>query len=319
MDDLLAISDGPHVRADISTKKIMWAVTLALVPAGLFGIFAFGFRCLFVIAVSIITAVTTEMVISAIKKKDISSIYDGSAFLTGLLLAYNLSPRTPLWMAAIGSFFAIAVAKHAFGGLGRNIFNPALAGRALLMIVWPRYMVLWQNPWWKADAVTSATPLVLYKYNKFALLSKVSDLGLFFGNRGGCIGEICIIALLAGAAFLFIKKYITWHIPFAYIMTVGALSWAFNGRTGLFSGDGLFFVLAGGLILGAFFMATDYVTSPLSARGKILFGLGCGILTFLIRKYSIYPEGVCYAILAMNALTPWLDKVTFPKWRGYQK
>jgi electron transport complex protein RnfD len=218
-----------------------------------------------------------------------------------------------------GSFFAIAVAKQAFGGLGHNIFNPALAGRAFLMISWPVYMTTWQMPRWNVDAVTGATPLALCKSGKAVAAKGIIYWDLFIGNRGGCIGEVCVAALLIGAAYLLVKGYISWHIPTAYIASVALLSWMFNGREGLFTGDVLFFVLAGGLILGAFFMATDYVTSPLGARGKIVFGLGCGVLTFLIRKFAGYPEGVSYAILIMNAIVPIIDRFMFPKWFGWRR
>lgn len=316
MDNSYTVSIGPHVRDGVSTKKIMWAVTLSLVPAGLAGVFIFGMRALFIIITSIVSALITEAVILALRRKDLSAVYDGSAVLTGLLLAYNLPPGVPLWMPAAGSFFAVAIGKQVFGGLGHNIFNPALAGRAFLMVSWPVYMTTWQNPRWNADAVTAATPLGLFKYKGFGVLKGISNWDLFIGNKGGCIGEVCVIMLLAGAAYLLFKRYITWHIPLAYIAAVAIPGWIFNGMDGFFTGDILFFIFSGGLVLGAFFMATDYVTSPLSAKGKIVFGIGCGLLTFLIRKFSGYPEGVSYAILMMNAAAPIIDRYTFPKWFG---
>lgn len=252
------------------------------------------------------------------QKKEIA-IPDGSAILTGLLLAYNLPPEVPLWLPVAGSFFAIAIGKQVFGGLGHNIFNPAPAGRAFLMVSWPVYMTTWQNPRWKVDAITTATPLALIKHNQLDLLKGTTYMDLFLGNRGGCIGEVCIAALLIGAAYLFWKKYISWHIPLTYIAAVAFLSWIFNGFTGFFTGDALFFVLSGGLVLGALFMATDYVTSPLSNKGKIIFGISCGVLTFVIRKFSGYPEGTSYAILIMNAFVPVIDKFTCPKWFGWRK
>ena len=297
----------------------MWAVTLSLIPAGGAGIFIFGIKSLFIIIASIFSALITEIVILVLRKKDLKAAYDGSAILTGLLLAYNLPPQVPLWMPIVGSFFAVSIGKQAFGGLGHNIFNPALVGRTFLMVSWPVYMTTWQNPRWKVDAVTSATPLGLYKHSGLDLLRSISNWDLFIGNRGGSIGEVCVAALLMGAAFLLFKRYITWHIPATYILTIGITSWIFNGSSGFFTGDVLFFILSGGLILGAFFMATDYVTSPLSAKGKIAFGIGCGILTFLIRRFSGYPEGVSYAILMMNALVPVIDRYTFPKWFGWTR
>lgn len=318
MDESLTVSIAPHIYSKVSTKRIMWAVTLSLIPAGAAGAFIFGFCALYVIIASVLSAVVTEWAILAVRKKEIE-ISDGSAVLTGLLLAYNLPPQVPLWIPVAGSFFAIAIGKQVFGGLGHNIFNPALVGRAFLMVSWPVYMTTWQNPRWKVDAVTSATPLYLLKHNHAELLQNTTYLDLFLGNRGGCIGEVCIAALLIGAAYLLWKKYISWHIPLTYIGVVALLSWVFNGLYGLFQGAALFFVLSGGLILGAFFMATDYVTSPLSARGKIIFGMACGLLTFIIRKFSGYPEGVSYAILIMNAFVPIIDKFTHPKWFGWRK
>lgn len=319
MNNPLVVSVGPHIKDPASTKRIMWAVVAALVPSGVAGVFIFGWHALFVIAVAVIAAVVTEALILAVRKKDVSAVYDGSAVMTGLLLAYNLPPQVPLWIPVAGSFFAIAIAKQAFGGLGHNVFNPALAGRAFLMISWPVAMTTWQNPRWAPDAVTSATPLALYKEGHCALVQQIPMLDLFLGNRGGCIGEVCIAALLIGAAYLFYRRIITWHIPAVYIATVALLSWAFVGCRGPFRGEALFFVLAGGLVLGAVFMATDYVTSPLSARGKIVFGVGCGVLTVVIRKFAGYPEGVSYAILIMNAVTPIIDRYTFPKWFGFVK
>jgi len=309
------VSIGPHIRSDVRTARIMWEVTLSLIPAGIVGVYMFGINALFVIIASIASAAATEAAIQAIARRRIA-ILDGSAVLTGLLLAYNLPPNVPIWIPVVGAFFAIAIGKQAFGGLGHNIFNPALIGRAFLMVSWPVYMTTWQNPRFRVDAITSATPLALFKEKHFDLLNSFSSWDLFVGNRGGCIGEICIIALLAGAAYLFWRKYISWHIPIVYVATVALASWIFNGNSGFFTGDALFFILSGGLVLGAFFMATDYVTSPLSAKGKIIFGFGCGFLTFLIRKFAGYPEGTSYAILIMNAAVPIIDRYTFPKWLG---
>ncbi|MCX5667674.1 MAG: RnfABCDGE type electron transport complex subunit D [Candidatus Omnitrophica bacterium] len=318
MNNPLVVSAGPHICAKVSTKRIMWAVNLALIPAGAAGVFIFGAYSLYVIAASVLSAVVTEITILAVRKKEIA-VLDGSAILTGLLLAYNLPPEVPLWLPVAGSFFAIAIGKQVFGGLGHNIFNPALTGRAFLMVSWPVYMTTWQNPRWKVDAITTATPLGLLKNNQLDLLKGTTYMDLFLGNRGGCIGEVCIAALLIGAAYLFWKKYISWHIPLTYVGAVAFLSWAFNGTSGLFAGDALFFVLSGGLALGALFMATDYVTSPLSNKGKIIFGVSLGLLTFVIRKFSGYPEGVSYAILIMNAFVPVIDKFTHPKWFGFIK
>jgi Na+-translocating ferredoxin:NAD+ oxidoreductase subunit D len=325
MDESFAVSIAPHIKQKDSTAKIMWAVTLSLIPSGAAGVFIFGLQSFFIIIAAIVSAIVTEAAILAARRQRVS-LLDGSAALTGLLLAYNLPPQVPLWLPIAGSIFAIAIGKQVFGGLGHNIFNPALAGRAFLMVSWPVYMTTWQNPRWVPDAVSTATPLaVLKEASKIKGVGLITNsqlpitnyLDLFLGNRGGCIGEVCVAALLIGALYLFWKRYITWHIPMTYILTVGIMSWAFNGSNSLFSGDSLFFVLSGGLILGAFFMATDYVTSPLSARGKIIFGLGCGMLTFVIRRFAGYPEGVSYSILIMNAVVPIIDKYTQPKWFGW--
>lgn len=296
----------------------MWSVALSLIPAGAAGAYIFGLNALLVIAFSVISAVLFEALVQAFRRIPLTAL-DGSAVITGLLLAYNLPPGVPLWLPVVGSFFAIAIGKQTFGGLGHNIFNPALVGRAFLMVSWPMLMTTWQNPRWKADAISSASPLGLLKHGDLDVLRDYSAWDLFVGNRAGCIGEVCVIALLAGALFLLWRRYITLHTPLTYILTVGLLSWAFNGEGGLFKGDAVFFILNGGLILGAFFMATDYVTTPLARQGKLIFGLGCGLLTFVIRKFSGYPEGVSYSILIMNAVTPLIDRYTKPKWFGFKK
>jgi len=308
MSDMIYVTSSPHIHSGESVKKIMWAVFIALIPAGLWGIYAYGFKALYLMVASMLTCVATEALILKLRKKPVV-ISDGSAALTGLLLAYNVSPDLPIWTICVGAVFAIAIAKQAFGGLGRNIFNPALAARAFLMASWPTYMVTFRNPRWIADALTSATPLTNIKHS-FGLPNP-TYLDLFIGNRGGSIGEVCIAALIIGAIFLLYKRYINLRIPASFILTVALLSWAFMGK-GLFQGDALFYVMNGGLILGAFFMATDYVTSPITKKGKIVFGIMCGVLTFAIRKWGGYPEGVCYSILIMNAATPIIERHTKP-------
>jgi Na+-translocating ferredoxin:NAD+ oxidoreductase subunit D len=309
MPDLIRVTSSPHIHSGKSVKGVMWAVIMALVPAGLWGVWAFGASALYLIAVSVTTCVVTEALILRLRKRPVS-IDDGSAFLTGLLLAYNVPSDLPIWAICIGAFFAIAVAKQAFGGLGRNIFNPALAGRAFLMASWPTYMVSFTNPVWQADTLTTATPITNIKHDFGFPVPSYMD--LFIGNKGGCMGEICIVALLIGAAYLLYKRYIELRIPLYYIGTVAFLSWAFMGD-GLFKGDWLFYILSGGLILGAFYMATDYVTSPITKKGKVIFGVLCGVLTFAIRKWGGYPEGVCYAILIMNAAVPLIERHTRPE------
>lgn len=309
MENKFIVSASTHIHNRESTAKIMWMVNLALIPAGIAGVLIFGPKALSVIITAVISAVASEAILQKLSKRPVT-VLDGSAVLTGLLLAYNLPPAAPLWLTAVGTFFSIAVAKQIFGGLGQNIFNPALAGRAFLMASWPKFMTTFTAPvFGKAayDAITSATPLAALKEGK--AIAQISNLDLFMGLRPGCIGEVCILALLIGAAFLFIRGLITWHIPLTYVATTALFVWAF-GSPKLFSGDWLFHVLNGGLILGAFFMATDYVTSPLTYKGQIIFGFGCGILTAVIRLWGGYPEGASYAILMMNAATPIIDRFT---------
>jgi electron transport complex protein RnfD len=311
MKEKLIVSPSPHLHKEESTSRIMWMVAFCLLPAGAAGVFIFGLSALRVILLGVISALLTEAAIQLLTKKKVT-LLDGSALITGLLLAYNLPPGVPFWIPVVGSFFSIAIGKQVFGGLGQNIFNPALAGRVFLMASWPKYMTTFTRAL-NYDAVTSATPLALLKEGK--VMEHISYLDLFLGKRGGCIGEVCILALLLGAALLFIKGYLSWHIPVTYILTVGLFTYIF-GPKGLFSGDWLFHILTGGLILGAFFMATDYVTSPLTRKGQVIFGVGCGLLTAVIRLWGGYPEGVSYAILMMNAATPLIDRFTKSKVYG---
>jgi electron transport complex protein RnfD len=234
---------------------------------------------------------------------------DGSAFMTGLLLALNLPAHAPWWVGMIGSIFAVAIVKHAFGGLGRNIFNPALAGRAFLMAAWPKHLTTFTAPF-SYDAVTQATPLMLLKEGRVANFAAtgLTPLDLLMGNRGGCVGEVCILALLAGGLYLLWKRIISWHTPVVFIATVGLFTWIFGSKDGYFHGDFIFQILSGGLVLGAVFMATDYVTSPITRKGQVVFALGCGLLTSVIRIWGGYPEGVCYAILIMNCTVPLIDR-----------
>jgi len=305
MKNKLIVTNSPHLHTEESASRIMWLVVLSLLPAGLAGVFIFGVRAAWIILISVLAAVATEALIQRLTKRQLA-LYDGSAFLTGLLLAYNLPSQVPYWIPVVGSVFSIAIAKQIFGGLGQNIFNPALAGRAFLMASWPKYMTAFTRPF-SYDAVTSATPLALLKEGK--LIEHFSYWDLLLGKRGGCIGEVCILALVLGALFLLIRGYISWHIPITYIFTTGLMMYVF-GAKGLFEGDWFFHILSGGLVLGAFFMATDYVTSPLTRKGQVIFGFGCGLLTAIIRLWGGYPEGASYAILMMNAATPIIDRYT---------
>lgn len=319
----LIVSISPHIKDEESVSRIMWTVSLSLLPALLMGVYFFGPKALFVTALCIISAILSEYVFQKGLKRKLTT-NDGSAFLTGLLLGMNLPAS--LWsfnpftihVPIIGSIVAIVITKQLFGGLGYNIFNPALIGRAFLMMSWPRAMTLWNEPtaaFVAFDAKTTATPLMILKEEGIGRLMEVfgDKLNLYtqllVGHRAGSIGETTIIALLLGAAFLIYKKYITWHIPVSFLGTVAVLTWIFGGKgTGLFTGDPILHLLSGGLILGAFFMATDYVTCPSVRKGQIIFGIGCGALTVLIRLKGGYPEGVMFAILLMNCFAPLIDR-----------
>jgi len=305
MRNNLIVSGSPHIHKQESVCRIMWTVVLSTIPAGIAGVIIFGLDALWVTLVAVIAAVLTEAVFEILSKKKIT-VMDGSAVITGILLAYNLPSNVPLWLPIVGAVFSIAIGKQVFGGLGQNIFNPALVGRVFLMASWPKYMTTFIKPF-SYDAITSATPLAALKEGK--ILEHISYLDLFLGKRGGCIGEVCILALLIGAAILLYKGYISWHIPATYIFTTAIFTYIFGARQ-LFHGDWLFHILSGGLILGAFFMATDYVATPLTAKGQIIFGTGCGLLTAVIRLWGGYPEGASYAILMMNAATPFIDRYT---------
>ncbi len=283
----------------------MWTVNLSLLPAAAAGTLIFGARAAWVMLLCVCTAVAGEAILQKLTRKKIS-VSDGSAFLTGLLLAFNLPVKVPFWIPVAGTFFAIAIGKQIFGGLGQNIFNPALAGRAFLTASWPKYMTAFSAPF-TCDAVTSATPLTLLKEGKG--LDHLSYMDIFLGKKGGCIGEVCILALLIGAAYLVYKKYITWHIPLSFIAAAAGVIWIFGAQP-FFRGDWFLHILSGGLILGAFFMATDYVTSPLTKKGQLIFGAGCGLLTAVLRIWGGSAEGVSYAILMMNAATPAIDRFT---------
>ena len=325
--DQFVVSVSPHVRDEESVKHIMWSVSAALLPALLASFWFFGPKAIFVTALCIITSVLSEYAYQKALNRKIT-IHDGSAFLTGLLLGMNLPPSLPFYVPVVGSFFAVIIVKQLFGGLGYNIFNPALLGRAFLLITWPKAMTIWSAPTAKLtglDAVTTATPLGILKEEGVGKLLEEfgtkSDLymSLLTGERAGSLGETSAILLLLGAAYLFYKKYITWHIPLSFLATVGVLAWVFGGKGALFTGDPVVHLLSGGLILGAFFMATDYVTCPTIKKGQIIFGIGCGALTMLIRLKGGFPEGVMFAILLMNCFAPLIDRGVKPDLFGAVK
>ncbi|OPX89997.1 MAG: Electron transport complex protein RnfD [Pelotomaculum sp. PtaB.Bin104] len=315
--NLLTVSTSPHINSPESIPKIMWSVNAALVPAVVFAAWYFGMPAITTMLVGVVAAVATEYVIQLIRKKDVT-INDGSAVLTGLLMAMCLPPNLPWYMTAFGSFIAIAVAKHSMGGLGYNIFNPAHVARAALMVSWPVAMTTWTAMTTKADVVSTATPLNILKQQGYAkLVETFGDApsmyqAMLIGTRNGSIGETSAILLILGGIFLIFKGYIKWEMPVLMIGTVGLFTWMF-GPAGLFTGDPIFHMLAGGLIIGAFFMATDMVTIPITRTGKIIFAVGAGLLTVLIRLKGGYPEGVCYSILLMNTLTPLIDRFVVPK------
>ncbi len=306
----LIVSSSPHINSEETVEKIMRDVVIALIPAGIAGVYFFGGRAISIIAVSVIFAVITEWAMQKLYKRAIT-IDDWSAVVTGILVAYNMPPTVPLWIPALGSVIAIGLIKQVFGGLGHNFMNPALGARAILLACWPVHMTTWVAP--GADALSTATPLELLKDGVTAELPTLWD--AFIGNKGGCIGETSCLALIIGAVYLLYKGIINWRIPFTYLGTVALFTWIFGGD-GLFTGAGIYNLFVGGLMLGAFYMATDYATSPVTPKGQIIMGIGCGIITSIIRIYGGYPGGVTYAILMMNVATPLIDKYTIPSIYG---
>lgn len=305
----IIVSATPHVRSKDSISSVMRDVLIALAPATLMGIKYFGLSALLTIVISIVSAVFFEYLYQKLMKKPIT-ISDLSAAVTGLLLALNMPASSPWWMPIVGSAFAIIIAKQLFGGLGQNFINPALAARAFLLASYPTAMTAWTEPSW-TDAVSTSTPLATLKTGGFVAQSSDYQAAIF-GNIGGCIGETCAIALILGGIYLIWREIINWKIPVIYIATVAVLTWIL-GRDGLMTGQPFYEIFVGGLMLGAFFMATDYASSPVTPKGQIIFALGCGLLTSLIRVYGGYPEGVSYSILIMNLTVPLIDRFTKPK------
>ncbi len=321
---LLTVSLSPHTHGGESVRRIMTWVLIALMPAWVVSVIVFGWAALKVSALAVISAVFFEYIIQKyIFKKD-PSVADGSAAVTGLLLAFNLPATLPGWMVVLGSFIAIAVAKMSFGGLGNNPFNPALVGRVFLLVSFPAAMTTWPRPFSGAmvavDGVTTATPLAIIKeglksgmtpQQLMGELPRYSD--MLLGKIAGSMGEVSALALLAGGAYLLYRKIITWHIPVAVIGSAAVFSgclWLMNPSQYM---DPVFHVLSGGIVLGAIFMATDYVTSPMVPRGMFIYGCGIGILSITIRVFGAYPEGVSFAILIMNAFVPLINRYCKPK------
>jgi len=306
---MYTVSSSPHIKSNDSVQGIMRDVIIALIPAIFAGIYFFGIQAFLVTLVSVLSCIAAEALWQKLTHRKIT-IGDLSAVVTGLLLAFNMPAAVPLWLPAIGGFFAIIIVKQFFGGIGQNIMNPALAARAFLLASWPVHMTNWT-----VDGIASATPLALLKSGSDALPSLMN---VFVGNIGGCIGDTSVLALLIGAAYLLYRKIISWHTPVAFIGSVFILT-LILGRDGLMTGNALYEICTGGLILGAFFMATDYSTSPMTKKGQVIFGLGCGVLTTVIRLYGGYPEGVSYAILIMSLFVPFIDKFTAPRIFGEVK
>ena len=321
----LIASSSPHIRSNESTRTIMMDVIIAMIPALIMSVFVFGFRALALTLVSVAACVFWEWGYRKLLKKP-QSIGDLSAVVTGMLLAFVCPPTLPYWMIIIGAFFAIVVVKQLFGGIGCNFMNPALVGRAVLLASYATAMTTWAVPMSKlsifgsnADAVTSSTPLAIMKGGDLAsLTSNYSVVDMFLGRIGGSLGEVSALMLLLGGVYLVIRKVISWQIPVAYIGTVAVLTFLFPQGNDAMSWM-LYNVLGGGLFLGAFFMATDYVTSPVTKKGQLIFGIGCGLITVFIRYFGSYPEGVCYSILVMNCCTWIIDKYTKPTRFGVDK
>ncbi len=353
----LIVGSSPQIRDADTTAGIMWHVSIALIPAGIWGVYLFGLRSLLVILISIAAAAAAEYGIARMLKRQ--TLADGSAVLTGLLIGYNMPPLVPLYIPVAASFFAIAVVKWAFGGLGANWMNPALAGRAFVFFSWTTGMNAWQMPrtWAGIDGASSATPLGTVQTGLFDVageggtaLSYLESISyaasgwgssladwfsgtvglnvsahtadLFIGAVPGSIGEVSALLLILGGVYLLYKRIITWEIPVSFLVSFALLIWIFEGTLfsrGLFSGSVGFHLFSGGLILGAIFMATDMVTSPVTGRGMIIYGIGAGFLTFLIRLYGSLPEGVSLAIILMNIFVPIIDRYVQPKPYGFKK
>ena len=297
----LTVASSPHIRGDFKTSRIMLDVVLALMPALAVGVMVLGIRAAVVTLISVAAAVAAEWVYAKLTKTR-NTVIDGSALVTGLLLALTLPHTVPYWQAALGSVFAIVIVKALCGGLGQNIFNPALAARAFLMVIFPVGLTRFEG----LDGVTSATPL---HHMVMPALPEESLMDMFLGKCPGCIGEISALALLLGGAYLVIRKVISIRIPAAYLGTVALLTLVFS-KTDAPIDWMLYSLLSGGVMLGAIFMATDYATSPATPAGQIVYGVGCGVLTVIFRYFGLFPEGVTYAILLMNAFVWFIDRLT---------
>jgi electron transport complex protein RnfD len=327
MNKLLTISPSPHVHTSDSVNKIMYRVILALVPALAWSVFMFGVEAIRVTLLAVAACMAFEFLIQKYIMKEVPQITDGSAALTGILLAFNVPASLPSWMIVVGALVAIGVGKLSFGGLGNNPFNPALVGRVFLLISFPVHMTSWPvTQHATVDALTTATPLALLKEGVNAgqpvsevLLNLPSNLEMLYGNMSGSLGEVSALLLLLGFAYMLWKKVITWHIPVFVLGTIfffQAALWMLNAENFV---EPVFHLLSGGAMLGAIYMATDMVTSPMTVRGQLIFGVGIGVLTVLIRNFGAYPEGISFAILIMNGFVPLINAYIKPKRFGGQK
>ena len=329
---MFTISTAPHMNSPVTTQTLMRDVIIALMPAAIVAVLIFGIGALKVMLTAVAGCVLFEYLVSKYLLHRGNTVTDNSAIITGLLLAFNLPSSMPIWMILVGCFMAIVVTKMAFGGLGKNLFNPALVGRVFLFISFPVQMTHWPKPsfadFLNTDVQTGATVLGILKHvdvqsSATALSNQGASLAdlptyteMFLGYMGGSLGEVSALALLLGLAYMLKRNVITWHIPFFYLATVFVITCVFWLVTGNIKYDPLTHLLSGGLMLGAIFMATDYVTSPMSTNGKIFFAICCGLLTVTIRLYGSYPEGVSFAILIMNAFVPLIDKIFVPRIYG---
>ncbi len=324
MNKLITVSPSPHVYEDTTVKRLMFDVVIAMLPALAMSIYFFGIGAIIVTLVAVVSCLLFEWLIQKFLLKKEPTITDGSAIVTGVLIAFNVPSNLPLGIIILGSLFAIGVAKMSFGGLGNNPFNPALAGRVFLLISFPVQMTSWPVPsgfkTGYTDAVTGATPLGIVKEglskgdNLTDLMAQIpSHMEMFYGRMGGSMGEIAAAAILIGFAYLLFRKVITWHIPVSIFLTITVFTgilWLVDPTK---NADPIFHLLTGGVMLGAVFMATDYVTSPMTTKGMWIFGIGIGVLTILIRVFGAYPEGVSFAILIMNAFVPLINAYVKPK------
>ncbi|HRX11940.1 MAG TPA: RnfABCDGE type electron transport complex subunit D [Draconibacterium sp.] len=321
MSNILTVSPSPHIHSGDSTQKIMYRVVYAMIPALAWSVFVFGLDALRVTLIAVVACLAFEYLIQKYLLKIKPVITDGSALITGILLAFNVPSNLPWWIIVIGSLAAVGIAKLSFGGLGNNIFNPALVGRVFMLISFPVQMTSWPvNARSGIDAITSATPLSIIKegISNGTPISEITQklpttFDMLLGNIGGSLGEISALLLILGGLYMLWKKVITWHIPVSVIATVAIFAtifWIVNPATYI---NPLYHILSGGLMLGAIFMATDMVTSPMNPKGQIIYGVGIGLITISIRMFGAYPEGISFAILIMNAVTPLINTYVKPK------